>query len=67
MRSQAADHISLLTVIFTLLVVIAATQGEGIQEVSLFLVLTNFDLLSLDIAVDGKLSQGPFRRFRRSN
>jgi hypothetical protein len=54
-------------VIFTLLVVIAATQGEGIQEVSLFLVLTNFDLLSLDIAVDGKLSQGPFRRFRRSS
>ena len=30
-RSQAADHIYTLTVIFTLLVVIAATQGKGFR------------------------------------
>jgi hypothetical protein len=54
LRLQAADHIYTLTVAFTLLVVIAATQGKGlyVEHPSRY----RSDLPFLDIAVDGKLS-----------
>ena len=53
-RSQAAENIYLLTVVFTSLVVIAATQGKknltpSWQALALIYIF-------LDIAVDGELS-----------
>jgi hypothetical protein len=59
-RLQAVDHITVLTVIFTFLVVIAATQGKGIHAFA-----GNSNLLFLlDIAVDGELLQRLFLLFR---
>lgn len=53
-RSQAAENIYLLTVVFTSLVVIAATQGkENLTPSWQALVLI---YIFLDIAVDGELS-----------
>ena len=52
-RSQALDHIYILTVVFTSLVVIAATQGNVIYRGTPS--ARQSDLLHfIDIAVDGK-------------
>ena len=52
-RSQAADHIYSLTIIFTFLVLVAATQGKFTEGLFLYYKLTLSWLL--DIAVDGEL------------
>jgi hypothetical protein len=54
-RSQAIDHIYMLTVIFTSLVVIAATQGNVIRRGTLSARQSDLPYF-IDIAVDGKPS-----------